>query len=85
MKYTGLIQLLRLCFAGLLLLCPGSCETEDPSDDIIDVETDAEGVIAFTSGRDGTNDDEVAIVQISTGNITRLTTSAGWDSTPAWK
>ena len=33
----------------------------------------------------GNNDDEVAIVQISTGNITRLTTSAGWDSTPAWK
>jgi dipeptidyl aminopeptidase/acylaminoacyl peptidase len=33
----------------------------------------------------GDNDDEVSIVHVSSGNITRLTTSAGWDSTPAWK
>ena len=70
-KYTRLILLLRLCFAGLVFLCPASAETGENPDEIIDVETDAEGVIAFTSVRDG--------------NITRLTISAGWDSTPAWK
>jgi tricorn protease-like protein len=33
----------------------------------------------------GNNDDEIAIVNVASGNVTRLTTSAGYDSAPAWK
>jgi Tol biopolymer transport system component len=40
--------------------------------------------IAFQTAYDN-NNDEIAVVEIATGEITRLTTTLGWDSTPCWK
>jgi len=43
--------------------------------------------IAYQTGFPGTNgeNDEIVILDIKTGKITRLTDSPGWDSQPDWK
>ena len=56
----------------------------NPSNDFVPCWSPDGDYVAYQTSF-GNNDDEIAIIEIATGGITRLTSSIGWDSLSTWK
>ena len=81
MKNNWLNQVLGL-FLSVALFSLVSCESEDPPERDQNPDLEAEGVIAFTSARDGNN--EIYVMNADGSGQTRLTDHSALDMSPEW-